>query len=67
MTVEFSKQHTSWKIILELAIGNVVICEVDDLLYVVLSEEEKRCLIWKLLVPQNAKRYSGGVAQTDGN
>jgi len=47
---------------LELVISNVVICEVHDLLYVVLSEEEKHCLIWKLLVPQNAQRYSGGVA-----
>ena len=41
MTVEFSKQHYSWKIILELVIDNVVICEVDDLMCVVLSEEEK--------------------------
>ena len=39
--VEFSKLPTSWKIILELMIGNVVIFEVDALTYVVLSKAEK--------------------------
>ena len=41
VTVEFSKQPTSWEIVLEQIIRKVVICEVDDLMYVVLSEEEK--------------------------
>jgi len=41
VTVDFSKQRTSWKIILKIVIGNVVICEVDGLMCVVLSEEEK--------------------------
>jgi len=42
--VEFSKLPTSWKIILEPMIGNVVIFEVDALIYVVLSKEEKHAL-----------------------
>ena len=53
--VEFLKQHYSWKIILELVIGNVVTCEVDVLMYDVLSEGKRRtCLMGKLLTPQNA-------------
>jgi len=39
--VEFSKQPPSWKIILEMTTGNVVICEVYVLMHVVQSEEEK--------------------------
>jgi hypothetical protein len=41
--VEFSKQPTSWKITLETMTGNVVISEVDALMYsyVVLSKVEK--------------------------
>jgi len=35
---------TSWKIILELMIGNVVIFEEDALIYVVLSKDEKHAL-----------------------
>ena len=38
---EFSKQPTSWKITLETMTGNVVISEVDALMYVVLSKAEK--------------------------
>ena len=39
LMVEYSKEHYSWKIVLELVTDNVVICEVDDLMYVVLSEQ----------------------------
>jgi len=39
--VEFSKHSTSWIIILEWMIGNVVISEVDALVYVVLRKAEK--------------------------
>jgi hypothetical protein len=39
--VEFSKQPPSWKIILEMTTGNIVICEVYALMHVVLSEKEK--------------------------
>ena len=39
--VEFSKQPSSWKIILEMTTDNVVICEVHALMHVVLSEGEK--------------------------
>jgi hypothetical protein len=38
---EFSKYHNSWKIILEPMTGNVVISEVDAVMYVVLSKAEK--------------------------
>ena len=38
--LQFSKQSTTWKITLERMTGNVVICEADALIYVVLSEEE---------------------------
>jgi hypothetical protein len=41
VTVEFSKQNISWKIILELTTGNVVVSKLYDLMRVVLSEEEK--------------------------
>jgi len=39
--VEFSKQPTSWKNMLERMIGNVVVSEVDALTYVVPSKAEK--------------------------
>ena len=39
--VKFSKYSTSWKIILEWMIGNVVISEVDAVMYVVLSKAGK--------------------------
>ena len=39
--VEFSKESTSWKITLELMTDNVVISEVDCLVYVALSKAEK--------------------------
>ena len=38
---EFSKESSSWKIILELMIGKVVTSEVDALTYIVLSKDEK--------------------------
>jgi len=38
---EFSKSPASWNIILELMTGNVVIPEVDVLMYVVLSKAKK--------------------------
>jgi hypothetical protein len=39
--LEFSKQPTSWKIITETMTGNVVIFEVEVLMYVLLSRAEK--------------------------
>ena len=39
--VEFPRQTTSLKIITEKMIGNVLISEVDAIMYVVLSEAEK--------------------------
>jgi len=39
--VEFSKSPASWNIILEPMTGNVVITEVDILMFVVLSKAEK--------------------------
>jgi hypothetical protein len=38
VVVEFSKQPSSWKVILEWMIGNVVISQVDALLYVSKAE-----------------------------
>jgi hypothetical protein len=38
-------------------VGNVVISEVDAIMYVVLSKVENMCLIWSKLVSQNVKRY----------
>jgi hypothetical protein len=38
--VEFSKWPTSWKIILVLMTGTVVISEVDAVMYVVVSKVE---------------------------
>jgi len=38
---EFSKSPASWNIILEAKTGNVVIPEVDVLIFVVLSKAEK--------------------------
>jgi len=46
--VEFSKQPTSWKIILETMTGIVFISEVDALMYVVLSMAEKHVSYEKL-------------------
>ena len=39
--VELLKYSTSWKIILETMIDNVVISKVDVLMYVILSKAEK--------------------------
>ena len=47
--VEISKQSTSWKIILEPMSGNVVISEVDALMYVVLSKAKKHVLHGELV------------------
>jgi hypothetical protein len=41
-----SQKSTSWKIILEPMAGNVVISEVDALMYVALSEAEKTRALW---------------------
>jgi len=38
---EFLKLPTYWKITLETMTGNVILSEVDALMYVVLSEAEK--------------------------
>jgi hypothetical protein len=38
--VEFYKQLASFDIILEPMTGHIVICEVDALMYVVLSKQE---------------------------
>jgi hypothetical protein len=38
---ELSKEHTSWKIVLERLIGNVVISEINNVKHFVLSKEEK--------------------------
>jgi len=51
--VEFSKWYTFSKIVVEPMTGNVVICVVDAVMYVVVSKAEKQCLIGNLLVPQN--------------
>jgi len=39
--VEFSEQSTSWESILEPMIGIVVVSEVHNLVYVVLSKKKK--------------------------
>jgi hypothetical protein len=39
---EFTERPTFWKITLEPMTGNVVLSEVDALMYVVLSKAEKR-------------------------
>jgi hypothetical protein len=41
--VKFSKESTSWKIILEMITGNIVISEVDSLINAVLSKAETTC------------------------
>ena len=51
---EFSKQSTSWGDIFEKMAGNVVISEVDALLYGVLSKAEKRVPFGDQLLPLNA-------------
>ena len=45
--VEFSEEPTSWKAILELMTGNVIISEVDALMGVVLYEarQKNKCLM----------------------
>jgi len=39
--VDFSKQPTSWKIIMEPITGNVIISEENSLTYVILSKVEE--------------------------
>ena len=51
--VEFSKQPTSWKIMLQRLFGNVVISEVDALTHVVLSEAEIHVIYREKLALQN--------------
>jgi hypothetical protein len=38
--VEFSKSCASWKIIVQLVTGNIIISEVDAFMYVLLSKAE---------------------------
>ena len=59
---EFSKLSTSWKTILELTTGNVVISEVDAVVYVVLSKAEKHVPYGKLVCTKEC--VIRGVAQT---
>jgi hypothetical protein len=40
--VKFSKWSTSWKIVLDTMAGEIVLSEVDALIYVVLSKAEKQ-------------------------
>jgi hypothetical protein len=44
--VEFSKWLRSWKIVFETMTGSIVISEVDDLMYVVLSNADKHVSHW---------------------
>jgi hypothetical protein len=46
---EFSQYPTAWKIILKSTTGNVVITEVDVLMYVVLSMAEKHVTYEELI------------------
>lgn len=39
--VDFSKQPTSWKIIMEPMTGNVIISEVNALMYVILRKAKE--------------------------
>jgi len=39
--VDFSKEPTSWKIIMEPKTGNVITSEVNALMYVILSKVEE--------------------------
>jgi hypothetical protein len=47
--VEFSKWYTSSKILLQPTTGNVGICVVDAVMYVVLSKAEKRVPYWEFV------------------
>jgi hypothetical protein len=47
--VEFTKLPTYWKITLKTMTGNVVISEVDALMYVVLSEAAKHAPYGKVV------------------
>jgi len=51
---------------LEMMSGNVVILELDVLMYLILSKVEKHVL-YRQLVSQNVRCYSQGVAQTGFN
>jgi hypothetical protein len=56
--------HTSWKIILELVTGNVVISEADVRMYIVLCHTEKHVPYGKTAGTRNV-RHSRGVALTE--
>ena len=60
------KMVYSWKIMLEMMSGNVVISQLDVLMYLILSKVEKHVLYGES-VPQNVWCYSQGVAQTEFN
>ena len=47
--VEFYNFPASWKIILQPLTGNVIMFEVDALIYVVLSKAEKHMPYWNLV------------------
>jgi flagellar basal body P-ring protein FlgI len=47
--VELSKYTTSWKIVLELKTGNVVISEVAAVIYVVVSKAKNHVLYGELV------------------
>ena len=56
--VEFSKLSTSLKILLEKMTGNVVISEVDALMYVVLSKAEKHVPYGELIGTTECTTYN---------
>ena len=62
--VEFSKYHTSWKMILKLVTGNAVISESDARMYVVLCNTEKH-VSYGIAVGTRNVRHSRGVALTE--
>ena len=78
---EFSKYHTSWKIIFEPVTGNVVISEVDAVMYVVLSKAEKhvpkgelvgtvpqKCVtLWPRCCPNRGRRNRAQLHVWSGN
>ena len=62
--LQFSKLSTHSKIILERMIGNVVKCEVDAFIYVVLGDQED--VPYKETVcTTDCKRYRRAVALTE--
>ena len=47
--IEFSKQSTSWKIILEPRTDNVIVSKLESFMYVVLSKAENHMPLWELV------------------